>query len=70
MRIVNLAHGSYFLLGSYVALSVIWTHQLHYCPQCRRRALAGLMHGNHRDSRFDTLKSPGGAWRGYRRERE
>jgi branched-chain amino acid transport system permease protein len=25
MRIVNLAHGSYFLLGSYVALSVIWT---------------------------------------------
>lgn len=24
MRIVNLAHGSYFLLGSYVALSVIW----------------------------------------------
>jgi branched-chain amino acid transport system permease protein len=25
MRIVNLAHGSYFLLGAYVALSVIWT---------------------------------------------
>ena len=25
MRIVNLAHGSYFLLGGYVALSVIWT---------------------------------------------
>ena len=25
MRIVNLAHGAYFLLGSYVALSVIWT---------------------------------------------
>src|SRR5712692_3068900 len=25
MRIVNLAHGSYFLLGVYVALSVIWT---------------------------------------------
>src|SRR5215831_21157805 len=25
MRIVNLAHGSYFLLGSYVALTVIWT---------------------------------------------
>jgi branched-chain amino acid transport system permease protein len=25
MRIVNLAHGSYFLLGSYVALSVMWT---------------------------------------------
>ena len=24
MRIVNLAHGSFFLLGSYVALSVIW----------------------------------------------
>jgi branched-chain amino acid transport system permease protein len=24
MRIVNLAHGSYFLLGGYVALSVIW----------------------------------------------
>jgi branched-chain amino acid transport system permease protein len=25
MRIVNLAHGSYFLLGGYVALSMIWT---------------------------------------------
>ena len=25
MRIVNLSHGSYFLLGGYVALSVIWT---------------------------------------------
>jgi branched-chain amino acid transport system permease protein len=25
MRIVNLSHGSYFLLGAYVALSVIWT---------------------------------------------
>jgi branched-chain amino acid transport system permease protein len=25
MRSVNLAHGSYFLLGGYVALSVIWT---------------------------------------------
>jgi len=25
MRIVNLAHGSYFLLGSYVGLTVIWT---------------------------------------------
>jgi branched-chain amino acid transport system permease protein len=25
MRIVNLAHGSYFLLGGYLALSVIWT---------------------------------------------
>src|SRR5262249_354415 len=25
MRIVNLAHGSSFLLGGYVALSVIWT---------------------------------------------
>jgi branched-chain amino acid transport system permease protein len=25
MRIVNLAHGSYFLLGGYVALSIIWT---------------------------------------------
>jgi branched-chain amino acid transport system permease protein len=25
MRIVNLAHGAYFLLGGYVALSVIWT---------------------------------------------
>src|SRR5262245_4066888 len=25
MRIVNLSHGSYFLLGSYVALTVIWT---------------------------------------------
>src|SRR5215469_1868835 len=25
MRIVNIAHGSYFLLGSYVALTVIWT---------------------------------------------
>ena len=24
MRIVNLAHGAYFLLGGYVALSVIW----------------------------------------------
>ncbi|HYZ40600.1 MAG TPA: branched-chain amino acid ABC transporter permease [Stellaceae bacterium] len=24
MRIVNIAHGSYFLLGSYVALTVIW----------------------------------------------
>jgi branched-chain amino acid transport system permease protein len=24
MRVVNLAHGSYFLLGGYVALSVIW----------------------------------------------
>src|SRR3954447_21617553 len=24
MRIVNLAHGSYFLLGGYVALTVIW----------------------------------------------
>jgi branched-chain amino acid transport system permease protein len=24
MRIVNLAHGSYFLLGGYVALSVVW----------------------------------------------
>ncbi|MBF0278320.1 MAG: branched-chain amino acid ABC transporter permease [SAR324 cluster bacterium] len=24
MRIVNLAHGSYFLLGAYVALTVIW----------------------------------------------
>jgi branched-chain amino acid transport system permease protein len=24
MRIVNLAHGSYFLLGGYIALSVIW----------------------------------------------
>src|SRR3954451_15065993 len=25
MRIVNLAHGSYFLLGGYAALTVIWT---------------------------------------------
>ena len=25
MRIVNLAHGSFFLLGGYVALTVIWT---------------------------------------------
>jgi branched-chain amino acid transport system permease protein len=25
MRIVNLAHGSYFMLGGYVALSVIWS---------------------------------------------
>ena len=25
MRIVNIAHGAYFLLGSYVALTVIWT---------------------------------------------
>src|ERR1700683_2649664 len=25
MRIVNLSHGSYFLWGGYVALSVIWT---------------------------------------------
>ncbi|MSO68012.1 MAG: branched-chain amino acid ABC transporter permease [Pseudolabrys sp.] len=25
MRIVNLSHGSYFMLGGYVALSVIWT---------------------------------------------
>jgi branched-chain amino acid transport system permease protein len=25
MRIVNLSHGSYFLLGGYVALSVIWS---------------------------------------------
>lgn len=25
MRIVNLAHGSFFLLGGYIALSVIWT---------------------------------------------
>ena len=25
MRIVNLSHGSYFLLGGYVTLSVIWT---------------------------------------------
>ena len=25
MRIVNLAHGSYFLLGGYVALTVMWT---------------------------------------------
>jgi branched-chain amino acid transport system permease protein len=25
MRIVNLSHGAYFLLGGYVALSVIWT---------------------------------------------
>jgi branched-chain amino acid transport system permease protein len=24
MRIVNLAHGSYFLLGGYVALTIIW----------------------------------------------
>src|SRR5262245_63958105 len=24
MRIVNLAHGSYFLIGGYIALSVIW----------------------------------------------
>ena len=24
MQIVNLSHGSYFLLGGYVALSVIW----------------------------------------------
>src|SRR4030095_8717029 len=25
MRIVNLSHGSYFLLGGYVALTIIWT---------------------------------------------
>src|SRR4249920_1655518 len=25
MRIVNLSHGSFFLLGGYVALTVIWT---------------------------------------------
>lgn len=25
MRIVNLSHGAYFLLGGYIALSVIWT---------------------------------------------
>src|SRR5262245_40217432 len=25
MRIVNLSHGSYFLLGGYIALTVIWT---------------------------------------------
>ncbi|HKS89827.1 MAG TPA: branched-chain amino acid ABC transporter permease [Stellaceae bacterium] len=25
MRIVNIAHGAYFLLGSYVALTVMWT---------------------------------------------
>src|SRR5207249_9172418 len=24
MRVVNLAHGSYFMLGGYVGLSVIW----------------------------------------------
>jgi branched-chain amino acid transport system permease protein len=28
MRIVNLAHGSYFMLGGYVALTVIWTTDL------------------------------------------
>lgn len=28
MRIVNLAHGSYFMLGGYVALTVIWTSDL------------------------------------------
>ena len=27
MRIVNLAHGSYFLLGGYIALSVIGAHR-------------------------------------------
>jgi len=24
MRVVNLAHGSYFMLGGYVGLSVVW----------------------------------------------
>jgi len=28
MRIVNLSHGSYFMLGGYVALTVIWTTDL------------------------------------------
>ena len=31
MRIVNIAHGSYFLLGSYVALTVIWTTGSWHC---------------------------------------
>ena len=36
MRIVNLAHGSYFLMGSYVALSVIWATGS-WCCRYRRR---------------------------------
>jgi branched-chain amino acid transport system permease protein len=24
MRIVNMAHGSYFMLGGYIGLSVVW----------------------------------------------
>ena len=40
MRIVNLSHGSYFLLGGYVALTVIWTtgSWLCRCPLRRSRS--------------------------------
>ena len=41
MRIVNLAHGSYFLLGGYVALSVIWTRD-RGCWRVRSRLWASL----------------------------
>ena len=49
MRIVNLAHGSYFMLGGYVGLSVaLRTRQLH-AGRCSAGAVAialiGIGHG-------------------------
>lgn len=44
MRIVNLAHGSYFLLGGYVGLSVVWrTHS--FVLALLAGALAGALIG-------------------------
>ena len=50
MRIVNLSHGSYFLLGGYVALSVIWTTGSWAAGACRSRrwrSRSGLGDGAH-----------------------
>ena len=45
MRIVNLAHGSYFLLGGYIALSVIWEPAR---GRCLFRVAAALRRSRHR----------------------
>ena len=40
MRIVNLAHGSYFMLGGYVGLSVAWRWSARFSVACPDRRSA------------------------------
>ena len=43
MRIVNMTHGSYYLLGGYVALSVIWKTQRFWLSQSRVRTMPRML---------------------------